>query len=128
MDMNDRSLRNVVIGLGGRMQGIPREGGFDITAASEIMAILCLAKDVDDLRNRLDNILVGTTWKGAPIYLKALKITGAMMVLLRDAVHPNLVQALEGTPAFLHGGPFANIAHGCNVSVQTTTLLQKSRQ
>ena len=114
LDMNDRTLRNVVIGLGGRMQGIPREGGFDITAASEIMAILCLARDTDDLRNRLDNILVGTTWKGEPVYLKALNITGAMMVLLRDAVHPNLVQTLEGAPAFLHGGPFANIAHGCN--------------
>ena len=114
MDMNDRSLRNMVIGLGGRMQGIPREGGFDITAASEIMAILCLAKDVDDLRNRLDNILVGTTWKGKPVFLKEFNITGAMMVLLRDAMHPNLVQTLEGTPTFLHGGPFANIAHGCN--------------
>jgi len=114
MDMNDRSLRNIVIGLGGRMQGIPRQGGFDITAASEIMAILCLANSMDDLRKRLDNILVGTTWKGKPIYLKKLKITGAMMALLRDAVHPNLVQTLEGTPAFMHGGPFANIAHGCN--------------
>lgn len=114
MDMNDRSLRNIVIGLGGRMQGIPREGGFDITAASEIMAIFCLAKDVDDLRARLDNILVGTTWKGAPVYLEALNITGAMMALLSDAIHPNLVQTLEGTPAFMHGGPFANIAHGCN--------------
>ena len=114
VDMNDRSLRNIVIGLGGRMQGIPREGGFDITAASEIMAILCLATDIDDLRRRLDNILVGTTWKGKPVYLKAMKITGAMMALLRDAVHPNLVQTLEGTPAFMHGGPFANIAHGCN--------------
>ncbi len=114
MDMNDRSLRKIVIGLGGRMQGIPREGGFDITAASEIMAILCLANDVDDLRHRLNNILVGTTWKGEPVYLEALKITGAMMALLRDAVHPNLVQTLEGTPAFMHGGPFANIAHGCN--------------
>jgi formate--tetrahydrofolate ligase len=114
MDMNDRSLRNIVIGLGGRMQGIPRQGGFDITAASEIMAILCLARSIDDLRARLDNILVGTTWKGKPIYLKELNITGAMMALLRDAVHPNLVQTLEGTPAFMHGGPFANIAHGCN--------------
>jgi len=114
MDMNDRSLRNIVIGLGGRMQGIPRQGGFDITAASEVMAILCLANDVDDLRARLDSILVGTTWKGKPVYLKALNITGAMMALLRDAVHPNLVQTLEGTPAFMHGGPFANIAHGCN--------------
>jgi len=114
MDMNDRSLRNIVIGLGGRMQGIPRQGGFDITAASEIMAILCLSRSVDDLRARLDNILVGTTWKGKPIYLKELNITGAMMALLRDAVHPNLVQTLEGTPTFMHGGPFANIAHGCN--------------
>lgn len=114
MDMNDRSLRNIVIGLGGRMQGIPREGGFDITAASEIMAIFCLANDVDDLRARLDRILVGTTWKGELVYLKALNITGAMMALLRDAIHPNLVQTLEGTPAFMHGGPFANIAHGCN--------------
>lgn len=114
MDMNDRSLRKIIIGLGGRMQGIPREGGFDITAASEIMAIFCLANDVDDLRARLDNILVGTTWKGDPVYLKALNITGALMALLRDAIHPNLVQTLEGTPAFVHGGPFANIAHGCN--------------
>ena len=114
MDMNDRSLRNIVIGLGGRMQGIPRETGFDITAASEVMAILCLANDVDDLRRRLNNILVGTTWKGAPVYLRAMNITGALMALLMDAVHPNLVQTLEGTPAFMHGGPFANIAHGCN--------------
>ncbi len=114
MDMNDRSLRKIVIGLGGKMQGIPREGGFEITAASEIMAILCLANDLDDLRTKLENILLGTTWKGKPVYLKALNITGAMMALLRDAVHPNLVQTLEGTPAFMHGGPFANIAHGCN--------------
>ena len=124
MDMNDRSLRNIVIGLGGRMQGIPREGGFDITAASEIMAILCLATDMDDLRRRLDNILVGTTWKGKPVYLKALNITGAMMALLRDAVHPNLVQTLEGTPAFMHGGPFANIAHGCNSIFATRMAMQ----
>jgi formate--tetrahydrofolate ligase len=114
MDMNDRSLRKIVIGLGGKMQGIPREGGFDITAASEIMAILCLSNDIDDLRRRLNNILIGITWKGEPVYLEALNITGAMMALLRDAVHPNLVQTLEGTPAFMHGGPFANIAHGCN--------------
>ncbi len=124
MDMNDRTLRNIVIGLGGRMQGIPREGGFDITAASEIMAILCLAKDMDDLRLRLDNILVGTTWKGKPVFLKSLKITGAMMALLRDAVHPNLVQTLEGTPAFMHGGPFANIAHGCNSIFATRMAMQ----
>jgi formate--tetrahydrofolate ligase len=124
MDMNDRSLRNIVIGLGGRMQGIPRQGGFDITAASEIMAIFCLATDMDDLRARLDNILIGTTWKGEPVYLKALNITGAMMALLRDAVHPNLVQTLEGTPAFMHGGPFANIAHGCNSVLATRMAMQ----
>ena len=124
MDMNDRTLRNIVIGLGGRMQGIPREGGFDITAASEIMAILCLAKDMDDLRLRFDSILVGTTWKGKPVFLKSLKITGAMMALLRDAVHPNLVQTLEGTPAFMHGGPFANIAHGCNSVFATRMAMQ----
>ena len=124
MDMNDRTLRNIVIGLGGRMQGIPREGGFDITAASEIMAILCLANSLDDLRRRLDNILVGTTWKGKPIFLKSLNITGAMMALLRDAVHPNLVQTLEGTPAFMHGGPFANIAHGCNSVFATRMAMQ----
>jgi formate--tetrahydrofolate ligase len=124
MDMNDRSLRKIVIGLGGKMQGIPREGGFDITAASEIMAILCLANDMDDLRTKLENILVGTTWKGEPVYLKSLNITGAMMALLRDAVHPNLVQTLEGTPAFMHGGPFANIAHGCNSVFATRMAMQ----
>jgi len=124
MDMNDRSLRKIVIGLGGRMQGIPREGGFDITAASEIMAIFCLANDVDDLRARLDNILVGTTYDGKPVYLKDLNITGAMMALLRDAIHPNLVQTLEGTPAFIHGGPFANIAHGCNSVFATRMAMQ----
>ncbi len=124
VDMNDRSLRNIVIGLGGRMQGIPREGGFDITAASEVMAILCLANDLDDLRKRLDNILIGTTWKGKPVYLREFNITGAMMALLRDAVHPNLVQTLEGTPAFMHGGPFANIAHGCNSVFATRMAMQ----
>ena len=119
LDMNDRALREVVIGLGGRFQGIPREGGFDITAASEIMAIFCLAKDMDDLRKRLDRILIGTSCKGRPVYLRELNVTGAMMALLRDAVHPNLVQTLEGTPAFMHGGPFANIAHGCNSVIAT---------
>jgi len=114
MDMNDRSLRHIVLGLGGRYQGIPREGGFDITAASEIMAILCLANDMDDLRRRLDNILIGATYDGEAIYLDALNITDALMALLRDALHPNLVQTLEGTPVLMHGGPFANIAHGCN--------------
>jgi formate--tetrahydrofolate ligase len=114
MDMNDRSLRKIVLGLGGRYQGIPREGGFDITAASEIMAILCLANDMDDLRARLDRILIGTTYDGRAVYLSALGITDALLALLRDAVHPNLVQTLEGTPVLMHGGPFANIAHGCN--------------
>ena len=114
MDMNDRSLRHIVLGLGGRYQGIPREGGFDITAASEIMAILCLANSLEDLRRRLDRILIGSTYSGEPIYLAALNITDALMALLRDALHPNLVQALEGTPVLMHGGPFANIAHGCN--------------
>ena len=114
MDMNDRSLRNIVLGLGGRFQGIPREGGFDITAASEIMAILCLANDMDDLRQRLDRILVGYTYEGEAVFLEAMGITDAVLALLRDAVHPNLVQTLEGTPVFVHGGPFANIAHGCN--------------
>jgi len=114
MDMNDRSLRHIVLGLGGRYQGIPREGGFDITAASEIMAILCLANDLDDLRRRLDRILIGTSYAGEPVYLKSLNITDALLALLRDAVHPNLVQAIDGTPVLVHGGPFANIAHGCN--------------
>ena len=114
MDMNDRSLRKIVLGLGGRYQGIPREGGFDITAASEIMAILCLANDMEDLRARLDRILIGTTYDGEAVYLNALGITDALLALLRDAVHPNLVQTLEGTAVFMHGGPFANIAHGCN--------------
>ncbi len=114
MDMNDRSLRNIVLGLGGRFQGIPREGGFDITAASEIMAILCLANDMDDLRQRLDRILIGYTYAGDAVFLEAMGITDAVLALLRDAVHPNLVQTLEGTPVFIHGGPFANIAHGCN--------------
>jgi len=114
MDMNDRSLRKIVLGLGGKMQGIPREGGFDITAASEIMAILCLANDLEDLRRRLDCILLGFTYDGEPVYVRALEISGALMAMLRDAVHPNLVQTLEGVPAFIHGGPFANIAHGCN--------------
>jgi formate--tetrahydrofolate ligase len=114
MDMNDRSLRKIVLGLGGKMQGIPREGGFDITAASEIMAILCLANGMEDLARRLEKIFLGFTYDGEPVYLESLKITGALMALLRDAVHPNLVQTLEGVPVFVHGGPFANIAHGCN--------------
>ncbi len=119
MDMNDRSLRKIVLGLGGRFQGTPREGGFDITAASEIMAILCLATDLDDLRARLNRILIGSTFKGEPIYLRDLKITDALLALLRDAIHPNLVQTLEGVPVLMHGGPFANIAHGCNSVIAT---------
>ena len=114
MDMNDRSLRHIVVGLGGKGQGIPREGGFDITAASEVMAMLCLAEDLNDLRRRLDRTLVAYTYRGEPVHAGQLRVTGALLALLRDAVHPNLVQALEGTPAFIHGGPFANIAHGCN--------------
>ena len=123
MDMNDRSLRQIVLGLGGRFQGTPREGGFDITAASEIMAILCLSKDVDDLRKRLDNILIGTNWKGKPVYLDRLNITDALLALLRDAIHPNLVQTLEGVPVLMHGGPFANIAHGCNSVIATNMAM-----
>jgi formate--tetrahydrofolate ligase len=114
MDMNDRSLRKIVLGLGGKFQGTPREGGFDITAASEIMAILCLANDMEDLRVRLDRILLGYSYDGQAVFLRELDITDALLALLRDAVHPNLVQTLEGTPVFMHGGPFANIAHGCN--------------
>lgn len=119
MDMNDRSLRKIVLGLGGKMQGIPREGGFDITAASEVMAILCLAKDFKDLERRLNNTLVGYSYTDEPVFVKALGITGALLALLRDALHPNLVQTLEGTPTFIHGGPFANIAHGCNSVLAT---------
>jgi formate--tetrahydrofolate ligase len=119
MDMNDRSLRHIVLGLGGRGQGVPREGGFDIAAASEVMAMLCLTSGLEDLRERLDRTLVAFTYAGEPVYARELKVTGAMMALLRDAVHPNLVQSLEGTPAFVHGGPFANIAHGCNSLVAT---------
>lgn len=119
MDMNDRSLRKIVLGLGGKMQGIPREGGFDITAASEIMAILCLASDFKDLEQRLDNTLLGYSHTDEPIFVRSLGITGALLALLRDALHPNLVQTLEGTPTFIHGGPFANIAHGCNSVLAT---------
>jgi formate--tetrahydrofolate ligase len=119
MDMNDRSLRNIVIGLGGKNQGIPREGGFDITAASEVMAIICLAESYPDLEARLDSILVGYDMTDEPVFLKSLNITGALLALLRDAFQPNLVQSIEGTPTFIHGGPFANIAHGCNSILAT---------
>jgi formate--tetrahydrofolate ligase len=123
MDLNDRALRNAVVGLGGHKQGVPRETGFDITAASEVMAILCLAEDEDDLRRRLDRILVGFTYDGEPVTARQLSAAGAMLVLLRDALWPNLVQTLEGVPALVHGGPFANIAHGCNSVVATRMAL-----
>ena len=119
MDMNDRSLRHIVLGLGGKLQGIPREGGFDITAASEVMAMLCLASNLDDFCHRLENTLVAFTYSGEPVFAKQLLVTGAMLALLRDAIHPNLVQSLEGVPALVHGGPFANIAHGCNSLIAT---------
>ncbi len=124
LDMNDRALRNVVIGLGGKVNGIPREDGFMITVASEIMAILCLATDIDDLKVRLGNILVAWTLDNTPVYAKDLNAVGAMAALLKDAIKPNLVQTLEHTPAIMHGGPFANIAHGCN-SVTATKLALK---
>ena len=124
LDMNDRELRNIVAGLGGRMNGVPREDGFIITVASEVMAILCLAGDIDDLKQRLGNILIAYTTDGNPVYAKDIKADGAMTALLKDAIKPNLVQTLEGTPALMHGGPFANIAHGCN-SVRATKLALK---
>jgi formate--tetrahydrofolate ligase len=119
VDLNDRALRHVVIGLGGRLQGVPRETGFDITAASEIMAVLCLAKDADDLRQRLGRLLVAFTFRGEPVTAVDLEAVGSMMVLLKDALMPNLVQTGDGVPAFIHGGPFANIAHGCNSVIAT---------
>ena len=121
LDMNDRALRNVIIGLGGKVNGVPREDGFMITVASEVMAILCLASDIDDLKIRLGKILVAYSYDGKPIYAKNLNAVGAMAALLKDAIKPNLVQTLENTPALMHGGPFANIAHGCN-SVTATKL------
>ncbi len=126
MDMNERSLRNIVIGLGGTTQGVPRESGFNITAASEVMAILCLAKDAEDLKNRLSNIFIGFTYDKKPIYAKDLKAQGAMAVLLKDAIKPNLVQTLEGNPAIIHGGPFANIAQGTNSLIATKMGLSLS--
>ncbi len=124
LDMNDRALRNVVVGLGGKINGVPREDNFIITVASEVMAILCLAKDMPDLKERLGNILIAYNYAGEPVYARDIKAEGAMAALLRDAVDPNLVQTLEGTPAIMHGGPFANIAHGCN-SVRATRLALK---
>ena len=124
VDMNDRQLRNIVDGLGGRMQGVPREDGFDITVASEIMAVLCLASDLKDLKARLARIIVGYTYDGKPVTAADLKAQGAMAALLKDAIKPNLVQTLENTPALVHGGPFANIAHGCNSVSATDTALK----
>ena len=124
VDMNDRQLRNIVDGLGGRMQGVPREDGFDITVASEVMAVLCLASDIVDLKARLGKIIVAYTFDGKPVTAHDLKAEGAMAALLKDALKPNLVQTLEHTPAFIHGGPFANIAHGCN-SVTATKMALK---
>lgn len=119
LDVNDRSLRSIVVGLGDRTNGITQQSGFDITPASEIMAILCLSKDIDDLRRRIENILLGFTYDDKPFTVKDLGVAGAITVLLKDAIHPNLVQTTEGTPAFVHGGPFANIAHGCNSLLAT---------
>ncbi len=124
MDMNDRQLRAIVSGLGGKANGMPREDGFDITAASEVMAVFCLAKDMRDLQERLGRILVARTFSGEPVYAGQLHAAGAMTALLRDALMPNLVQTLEHTPALIHGGPFANIAHGCNTVMATTLAMR----
>ncbi|MFJ7972530.1 formate--tetrahydrofolate ligase [Psychrobacillus sp. NPDC096389] len=123
LDMNDRALRHITIGLGGPTQGVPREDGFDITVASEIMAILCLAKNLADLKERLAQIVIGYTYAKEPITVRALGVEGALTLLLKEAVKPNLVQTIEGTPALIHGGPFANIAHGCNSIIATKTAM-----
>ncbi|HEM6020237.1 TPA: formate--tetrahydrofolate ligase [Streptococcus suis] len=124
VDLNDRALRKVTVGLGGPLNGIPREDGFDITVASEIMAILCLATDINDLKERLANIVIGYRFDRSPVYVRDLAVEGALTLILKDAIKPNLVQTIYGTPAFVHGGPFANIAHGCNSVLATTTALQ----
>ncbi|MBR3849206.1 MAG: formate--tetrahydrofolate ligase, partial [Oscillospiraceae bacterium] len=124
VDMNDRQLRNVVDGLGGKMQGVPREDGFDITVASEVMAVFCMSSSISDLKRRLSDIIVAYTYDDKPVTAGDLKAAGAMTALLKDALKPNLVQTLEGTPAFIHGGPFANIAHGCN-SIMATRMALK---
>lgn len=123
LDVNDRSLRYILSGLNGSTNGIPAETGFDITPASEIMAILCLSKSMDDLRERINNILIGYTYENQPFYVRDLKVGGAIVTLLKDAIKPNLVQTTENTPAFIHGGPFANIAHGCNSIMATKTAM-----
>jgi formate--tetrahydrofolate ligase len=124
LDMNDRALRNIVVGLGGRPNGVPREDGFDITVASEIMAIFCLSKDLEDFKERIGNILVAYKYDGSPVFAKDLKAQGAVALLMKDAINPNLVQTLENTPALIHGGPFANIAHGCNSMLATKLALK----
>ena len=126
LDVNDRSLRQIVTGLGASTNGIPQQAGFDITPASELMAILCLAADEADLRRRIENILLGYTYAGEPFTVKELGIAGAIVVLLKDAIKPNLVQTTENTPAIVHGGPFANIAHGCNSVLATKLALTHS--
>ena len=123
VDLNDRSLRQVIVGLGGPIQGVPREDGFDITVASEMMAILCLATDLNNLKQRLENIVIGYTFEKVPVTVKDLNVQGALTLLLKDALKPNLVQTLEHTPAIVHGGPFANIAHGCNSVIATKAAL-----
>jgi formate--tetrahydrofolate ligase len=124
IDLNERSLRDIIIGLGGPLHGVPRRDGFNITPASEVMAILCLARDFGDLGRRMTNMVVGFTYRGEPVRADAVQAVGAMQVLLRDAIHPNLVQSLEGTPAFVHGGPFGNIAQGTNTCVATRLALK----
>ena len=124
LDINDRALRNIVCGMGGKAHGVPRESGFDITVASEMMAILCLASDLEDMKKRLGEIVVAYTRGGRAVRAKELKVTGALTLLFKDAIKPNLVQTLEGTPAFIHGGPFANIAHGCNSIMATKFALK----
>ncbi|NLO71930.1 MAG: formate--tetrahydrofolate ligase [Porphyromonadaceae bacterium] len=126
LDVNDRSLRNIISGLGAYTDGVPSEAGFDITAASEIMAIFCLAESLEDLKRRIEKILLGFTYSGKPFTVKDLGVAGSIVALLKDAIHPNLVQTTEGTPAFVHGGPFANIAHGCNSVFATKTALNYS--
>lgn len=124
VDLNDRALRNIICGLGGKAHGVPRETGFDITVASEMMAILCLTSDLEDMKKRLGNIIIGYTRSGRPVRAKELNVTGALTLLFKDAIKPNLVQTLEGTPALIHGGPFANIAHGCNSVMATKYALK----
>ena len=124
LDMNDRALRNIIVGLGGRTNGVPREDGFDITVASEIMAIFCLADDLEDLKERVGKIVIAYTYDNEPVYAKDIKAEGAVALIMKDAMAPNLVQTLENTPAILHGGPFANIAHGCNSIIATKTSLK----